>query len=389
MHVCIIPSWYPSGKNDVGGSFFREQAIALKRYGHKVGVISHTQIPITQANIGTYRINKTSYEIDEGVFTYRNSGWGWLPKVPYGNSWLSVENAIKLFESYIKDNGMPDILHAHSLFNGGIQAFEINKRFGVPYVITEHSTAFSRGTVKPWQEKYATKVLRSASRAIAVSEPFSALLNNYFDETIDWIYVPNLLSKNFEYQKISSRKKVDKYQLCNVSMLEDKKGLDILLRSFSKAFYGNKNVILKIAGDGSKKTELITLAKDLGISDQVEFLGMKSRNDVVELMQQSHTYVLTSRIETFGVVLIEALSLGVPIIATACGGPESIVNKDNGLLVDVNDIDGVANAMLEILENYEGFVPKEIREDCLTRFSEKAVVARLTDLYSDVLFEKK
>lgn len=95
--------------------------------------------------------------------------------------------------------------------------------------------------------------------------------------------------------------------------------------------------------------------------------------------------MLASRFETFGVVYAEALACGLPIIATACGGPEMIVQEKNGFLVPVEDVAALSEALKKMYAQYEAFDSEEIRADCLRRFSEKAVVSRLRTVYESCL----
>ncbi len=88
---------------------------------------------------------------------------------------------------------------------------------------------------------------------------------------------------------------------------------------------------------------------------QIGLLDRVNRKEVLQLIDQSHCLVLCSEIETFGVVLIESLSRGKPVIATRCGGPESIVNSENGLLCAAGDVDALSKTMLQIKEQYGTF----------------------------------
>ena len=121
------------------------------------------------------------------------------------------------------------------------------------------------------------------------------------------------------------------------------------------------------------------------MSEQVEFLGKLTREQVKNQMLNSDAFVLSSEYETFGVVLVEALALGKPIIATKCGGPESIVSKEVGYLVEKNSIDNLAKAMRDLIETYSQFEARQIREYCAIEFSEEAVVKKLEIIYTDIL----
>ncbi|MEZ9604511.1 glycosyltransferase [Vibrio sp. 10N.261.55.A10] len=387
MHICIIPSWYPLSKNDIGGCFFREQALALKRYGHDVGVIYPHQISLR--NIINSKSKAVFSFIDDEIPVFQSVSFGLSPRVPYINVMLYLNQGIKVFDKYKEEYGLPDILHAHCVFNGGLLAKIISDKYGIDYVITEHSSSYARGNIKKWQYLLAEKTVSKSALNIAVSESFCKLLDNKFKRPNTWTYIPNILQKNFECFDSSINPKNKAFTFCNVSILSDNKGIDLLLKSFSKAFSNISNVLLKIGGDGESRKYLQELAIELGISDKVEFLGMLSRKEVKKLMSSSDAYVLSSKIETFGVVLIESLALGKPVVATRCGGPESIViDGFNGYSSNVDDIDCLSENMLKMYHNYDTFDNQAIINHCLSNFSEEVVVDKLTKEYMRILAEK-
>jgi len=163
-----------------------------------------------------------------------------------------------------------------------------------------------------------------------------------------------------------------------------KKNVDNLIRAYARVFYGNTNVSLKIGGHGPERPRLQALAQELGVSGQVQFLGALSRHQVLSEMQACDAFVLPSKYETFGVVVVEALALGKPVIATRCGGPESIVGDDDGVLVPVNDVDSLAQAMRNLRANHDHYKPNAIRASCAARYSERAVANRLITEYRAV-----
>jgi glycosyltransferase involved in cell wall biosynthesis len=75
--------------------------------------------------------------------------------------------------------------------------------------------------------------------------------------------------------------------------------------------------------------------------------------EIISHLRESNTFVLSSHVETFSVVCIEALSIGVPVIATACGGPEEFIQRTDGLLVKPGSVDELSSAMLQMYQNYK------------------------------------
>lgn len=384
-HILLLSSWYPNKAGDVRGSFFREQALALHKEGHKVGVVA----PIVRSIRDVKGVFSKPYglqiENDNGVQTYRWHSVNFTPRLHEKNisRWLSIGK--KLFESYVKDHGMPDIIHVHSLINAGYLAFEISSKYKIPYIVTEHSTAFARGLVTERAIKKLSSTVKSSSKNIAVSNEFKELLNHTFDIE-EWCYIPNIVNSDFLAEKLQLSK-VNKYdfEFINICLLDQKKRVDILIKAFSKAFKGGHKIKLKIGGDGPEKKNLELLVKSEGVSDQVSFLGLLKREQVRQEISRADAFVLSSEYETFGVVVIEALALGKPVIATRCGGPESIITPEVGYLVTKNSVDEMATAMLELYENQNKFHAENIRKYCAENFSEEAVVRKLEVVYEEVL----
>lgn len=381
MHILVIPSWYPQFSGDIGGSFFREQAIALRKAGYQVGVI----YPQIRSLKNIKSILKKPYgltlENDEGINTIRWYAVNFIPKNKKYNKSHWIKVALKLFDTYVEQFGIPDIIHVHSMLYAGYVAQTIKIKYGIPYVVTEHSTAFARSLIPLDEISSLKQVVSNAKVCIAVSEEFSSLLNKLF-ETQKWTYIPNIVSDeffNFE-QNLDAE---EYFTFINVCFLEKKKRVDLLISSFAKAFKGNQKVRLKIGGDGILMSELKTLAKELGVESQIVFLGKLSRQQVKEEMALSNAFVLSSEYETFGVVLVEALALGKPVIATKCGGPESIVTPEVGYLISKNSEKEMIDSLLKLYQNWNKFNYLQIRQYCLENFSEKAVVGKLIKIYHE------
>ena len=122
-----------------------------------------------------------------------------------------------------------------------------------------------------------------------------------------------------------------------MAFLHQNKGFDVLLKAFAMVIKDYPNLHLTIAGDGPEKANLTALIQQLNLTNHVSLLGAQNRTQVRDLMRESRCLVVSSYIETFGVVVIESLSQGTPVVATLCGGPESILTEGDGLFVKVND----------------------------------------------------
>lgn len=385
MHIVVIPSWYPEYEGDINGSFFREQALALNKFTDKVGVIYPQMRGFSALKKGNVR-QCISIEEDSGLPTYRFHFTNLTPGLSslILKSW--IKKGEKLFLDYTKEHGYPDVLHAHSLYKAGFLAEYLGSKYNIPFVITEHISAYANGEVSSKDINLAKTVINNSSACIAVSEKFRALLNEKFD-TRKWSFIPNIVSDEFFFHDVNSvnSKANKKFVFINVCAHHYKKRLDILINAFNLAQKQLPNIKLLIGGDGPETNSLKKLANDLHLQSKVEFAGRLSRNKVQELIFESDAFVLPSEYETFGVVVVEALALGKPVVATKCGGPESILNDEVGLLVEINSPELLAQAMIKLYKQRQKYDPVKIRAYCQSRFSEEAVVKQLIKTYQIAL----
>lgn len=386
MHVLIIPSWYPETPEDIDGIFFRLQAQALQRSGLKIGVTapvfrSMRGKPASVVN-GGYGIR--SYT-EENIPTYVYKSMYFFPRLPYldRHRWVGV--GWKLFKRYVRDHGTPDIIHAHSMNHAGILAQQIHAKTGIPFVLTEHSSTYARKLIRNWQRPAMLRSAQQCSARIAVSKDFCRLLETEYGG-LDWQYIPNSLSPAFiRPVDLANKPKNADFTFCSVAHLNYNKGFDILLPAFAEALKTHPDLKLKIGGTGLIASQLHNLAAELGLENSVEFLGGLQNDQVLDLMFRSDAFVLASRNETFGVVFIEALSQGLPVAATRCGGPQTIINENNGILVPVGDVQALAGALVSLYENRGRYDAQTLRADCLSEFGEEAVVRQITAVYKTIL----
>lgn len=385
MKVFIVPSWYPTDINLISGIFFKEQALALQKSGLDVTVL----YPEIRSLKKIGKFNSTSgfnFELESELKTYRKVGYNYLPRVKnhvrktYLN-WLEI-----LFNKAVIEQGLPDVIHAHSIIWGGWAAAQIATKHNIPLVITEHSSSFTRNLILESQKRYIVEALEVADEIIGVGPSLKDELQKYTKHEVR--IIPNIVDITmFHINQFGTSN--EKFRFFSLALLTKNKGMDILLNSFAKAFSHMNNVELVIGGDGQEEEKLKRLCKVLKIDDKVHFIGRLAREQVCLEMNKCDSFVLASRSETFGVVYIEALACGKPVVATKCGGPDFIVNSNNGLLVEVDDLQGLAEALKDMKSNYNRYEPAKIIEDCKNRFSEEAVIKQLINIYVEVIKNKK
>lgn len=385
MHVLIIPSeHYVTQGAPLAAIFQHQQAHALNEKGIKAGIVSAGFVPFRKM-LTTYPY--PLYEMDDSVNTYRCYKKIFIPgRVSIKVFWkYLVSLYLKTFEKYISEQGLPDIVHAHNCLFAGVVALKIKEKYDIPYLITEHSSLYLHGLVSNQQARLSKEVLKNAEAITVVSTALGSCLENLFAEDACPNYpIFNILDDRFEREEIIFKGvKNDKevFTFLSIGSLDTNKNHHDLFSAFACKFRDNDKIKLRIGGDGPLRGNLEKNIKELGLEEQVVFTGMLSRDKVLWEMQNCDVFVLSSIVETFGVVLIEVLAVGKPVVATKCGGPEDIVNQDNGILVPTKDVHALAEAMYNIYLNINKYDASLIRNDCISRFGKDSFVEKLRHIY--------
>ena len=375
MHILVLPSWYPSSYNSLSGIFFKEQAEALAKFGHKVSVISIQEIGLNEILQDKKMPNFYRKGIENNVYTYTMEYPNFI-RIKKFRMQLKKILFQKIFKKYIERDGLPNIVHLHSFGNGEF-AIWIKKNYNIPYVVTEHSTDFARKNLSIEALKKASNIFKYSSYSIAVSKQFKELLENKFNQKFS--YIPNIV--NMDIFSLKHELLKDTFNFICIGFLNKKKNHKMLIKAFTKVFKNQKNITLSIVGSGSEYTQLESLITKLDMQNQIFLKGSMARDCVVRILQESDAFVLSSQYETFGVVIIEAMACGLPVVSTKSGGPESIIAlKELGLLCNITE-DSLSQALRELYTNRLQYNPVFIRAYAEQHFSEQAVCMQLNEIY--------
>lgn len=381
MHIMVIPSWYSSPRNKVHGSFFKEQFKALSNSGEKITVAYNEIWPLTL--IGkTKEKRKINFSIEDNLRTYRYRDFNYFPKNPL--MFKSFNKRMdKLYKEIVKKEGKVDIIHAHSAMWGGISAAYISEKYNIPLVITEHSSLKYAKYLKDNYKKHIYKAYESCDSLIAVGNGLKKELNTYVNKDIEVIH--NMVDLSLFNTESDSDTEIrnNKTTFFSCAFLEEGKGMELLIRCFKEAFI-NEHVVLKIGGEGSLKSSLEELVKSIGMEKQIFFLGALSRQEVANEMKNCDIFALPSEHETFGVVYIEALACGKPVIGAKNGGAEDIITKENGIIIEKNNEEQLISALKYMKENYKNYDENNIRNITIKNYSEDLLVENLKGVYKRV-----
>jgi glycosyltransferase involved in cell wall biosynthesis len=380
-HIVAIPSWYSSGRGS-GGGYFRDQALALQAAGHRVAILApdiHTRRDLRAGRVAAADARRIVVEHD-GVDVYRRTRQVLVPRLPYRNALAWSLCGLGLFAAYAEGHGLPDLVHAHSCLNAGVLAAWIKVRHGVPFVVTEHSTGFAQDRLRWWERDLVRRVIRHAETRIAVSPHLSRLLEAQFPGS-DWVYLPNILGEAFLAPVGPPRPAAERrFVFLCVARLAPVKNHALLIEAFAGAFGGDAEVALRLAGDGPLRPSLARSAAERGIAAQVEFLGDLSPEELRAAMAETDAFVLASDVETFGVVVIEAQAAGLPVVCTASGGPDHLIDEGTGLLVPPRDRHALREALVEMRRRAPGYDRAAISAGAIDRYGPAAFTRRFAEI---------
>lgn len=383
-HILFIPSWYPSLDAPLSGTFFREQVEMFAEIGHKVGVL-HARfhhLPSSTWLNGPSR--PIEMNVENNLTVVRASKRLFQPGPFHRIPWIyrsfvrSHEKlALKMYDAYKAVHGAPDIIHAKATMWGAILAKAIAERENIPYLVTVHSSVFARNIVGPRERITAALALESANRLLSVSSTLAKDLERILGiQASKFTTVPNMIDvEKFPYTPQPNNSTFTFGYMAN--LVKDK-GHSTLLQAFKNV----TNARLLLAGEGPLRKQLEELASTYGIDDRVQFVGAIPREKASEFFQAIDAFVHPSRYETFGIVLIEALSSGRPVVATRCGGPNDIVRNEDGILVDVDDADGLTEAMRSMIG--KDWDTQTMRKGVEARYSKDSIRNQLLDVYETV-----
>jgi len=382
LHVLFITYGYPNDINDVKYSFFREQAESLSELGVKVGVLS-SKLTSFLKPFQTTLLPKINYNTENNLNVVRCS---WNKWVPFHEKYkINILKYISLlgFKKYIKKNGIPDLIHNHSLVYSGFITENLSERYKVPFLITEHNSGF-------YYEEYnsllndISRICNKSRICLAVSSNLRLLLNKKIDKSPDWKIHHNLVSEIFFDQKINKQPK-NKFTFIGIGNLINEKNFKLLISSFYNFNKIYPNSFLKIIGNGKEFKKLASLSEKLKILSSVSFLGQLSRIKTMKELNDSHVFISSSNYETFGIVSAEALALGKVVISTDNMGSSDILNKSVSITVPTNDEVEMTNAMINVYKNYEKYDPILIRKYAVGKFSPKIITNELILKYKQIL----
>lgn len=391
MHILNIPNQYPNNLSGSGGQIDRAQYQALSDFFEKMSVLN---IRTTDSDLGL-RIKDVLGSIDSiekindkkiplYVLKRRWSLYG----IPIPRPQLLKKLFLNSLEYYIDNEGKPDVIHASRIMPAGYFAMIAKETFQIPYVITEGYSAYLNKTIKSKFLPLINKITNEADSLIGVSPAIIKGLENTLPSTKNkWRLVPHVLPPEYlNNSELSSSQGIEEeIKILSIGTLDKNKGQDRLLMAIKALKKRSVNKIkLTVIGTGIMANNLKQYCKEHNLVEIVELKGNLSRADVKSEMNSHHVLMVTSYVETFSIVTIEALSMGMPVISTPCGGPQSLINESNGIILNDFNPESIAHGIEKFIGNYKNFDRKLISKNALQTYSPSKVAEQYKNIYLDL-----
>jgi len=269
-----------------------------------------------------------------------------------------------------------DILHVHYAIPHASAAFmakQILMTYGIyiPVVTTLHGTDITLVGKDRTYQPVVTFSINKSDGVTAVSENLRKDTYDFFEIENEIRVIPNFIDmKRFSLKAKDHFKKAiapagEKILIHTSNFRKVKRTTDVI-KIFAKVIERIPSKLLMV-GDGEERSECEQLARDLGVSDNVRFLG--KQDAIEEILSVSDLFLMPSKSESFGLAALEAMACKVPVVSSNAGGlPELNVDGVTGFLKEVGDVDGMAESAIYILEDEARL--KTFKENSLARAKE-------------------
>lgn len=381
-NLLIVTPGYPDKDNSlIANKFVKEQVEYLKSYFDTIYIISPTL-----HSFGYFESDKLCNDyIYDNVKIY-------FPRCYYIPIFylkkILLDNRLKVVINTIEKNNLKfDIIHAHTTWPSGYIGVKLKEKYNVPSVLTIHENG-------DWLEKEVkmdfpliNHAWENSDALIRVNNKDVPLLKQYNDNTysIPNGYSPHYNSLNKKECRAILNIQQDRQVIFSLGLLLKRKGFNFLIDAMKIVLKSNPNILCVIGGSGPLKKKLENQIKNLKLNDHVLLAGFIPEEQLPLWINACDIFVLPSLSESFGVVQIEAMACGKPVIATYNGGSEEIIRSDDyGLLANPGNA-------YDLAQKIEMALNKQWDKEKILKYAEQYrwenIASRIKDVYDEVYSE--
>jgi len=321
--------------------------------------------------------------LDEGIPSFRRH-WLAVPSRERLEPAQTARCARALLRHVVRRWGRPDLIHAHSTMWAGFAAYSIRKHFGIPYVVTEPRGRFSLpdamalDLLPAWYRPYLRKAVGGARTVALVGSHLATQLEPLARPGTKFAAIP--YGVDTEFLSMAKSSAGDAFRFVFVGSLAHQKGVLTLLDAFHQVHLAHPETHLTMVGEGPEAAALSAIVSERCLSKSVEFLGHVTRVGLRDALQRSQVCVLPSEFEGLPVSLCEAMSVGIPVIASR-GSPAELFPEYAGTWVPFGDARALADAMSHMVRHRGAYDHRRIRAFAVSQYGYDAIGQRILAMY--------
>ena len=359
MNILVISSIYPSESNPLSGIFVHSQVQELVKQGFQVKILAPVPLapfPLPLFSKKWRRFHATPgfglvNEIEVYYPRYLSLPRNWLFEKSGGWMYAGMRELV----SEIAKEFPFDLIHAHVALPTGYAAMRVAAENQKPYIVTIHGADLQKTIHLNQKCKGAVaEVISHSSAVVLVSNKLRRIAEDQFGISNKFKVISNGIDPEYIHQ-VSYRNPAEIQEqktILSVSNLFPTKGIDINLYALEKLAEKHPDTKYLVIGDGPERKKLVGLARELNLSNRVEFLGQLPHDQVMSHMAECDIFSLPSWQDGFGIVYLEAMAQGKPVIGCQGEGIEDfVVDSETGFLVKPKDSDDLARVLDNLLEN--------------------------------------
>jgi len=380
--ILWLASWYPGEYEHTNGDFVQRHARALALYT-AVDVIHVAQAGIDIATNSSSTITKQG-KLTEYSYSFHHNPFriSLINKVLYNLRYLAFYK--KILIQYMQEKGKPDIVHVHTPMKAGILAVWMKKKYGIPFMVTEHSSMYDSAAIDNYYNRSSyfkrntEKVFKEAVKVTCVSDTIGQLIKNIFQlPKVEVIH--NVVQTELFYPTKKGKGISDPFIWIHVSSMYKLKNVEGIIQAFARLNDTNTNWQLRLIGPPNES--IIKLVKDIKLESKIFLIGELTYEEVAAEMKAADAFIMFSKHENFPCVIAEALCCGIPVIASDVGGIHEAVNPENGILVPSDNMEVLAHSLSVMMKNYNIYSKEDIAKKAKLSYSEETIGKLLYSLY--------
>ena len=377
----FISSWYPTKREPNFGVFVKEHAKAIQTTTNEIVVLAivvHRGKPWWSTTVtDTHDENGVRTVLIEITTCFRD----WV----YHATPLQYCMVKRIFHQQIQPDFSPDIIHSNVIFPAGIIGHFLSRKLKKPHIITEHWTKVKQFGKMPIFSYFGKKAYKQAYKILPVSSYLQSEIENTFSINNDkFTVIGNVIDNNvFSYKEKNPVENT--LRLCAIATWTKHKypakQPELLINAISEFQKQTKNTVVQLTmiGGGNKIDDLKALCKEKQVA--ANFTGALPKTEIVEYLRNADFFVHPTIVETFGVVIAEALMTGTPVICSNLSVLQERVNENNGILCE-NTIEGWVNGLKNAIDT--SFNHKQIAVNIKNKYSLETIGKAIEEVYAKI-----